>query len=93
MDAAPHEAVKGDYDNAAAVSAWYLAYQLQQLTFEANGKVGSVEEANKFALAGYKEGRSTVTQARKAPEAERGARVYRLFQGMVSLNSRIIGYD
>lgn len=57
-----------DFDAAAKVAAWYLAYLLQQLTWTKDGltAVQNPDEANKFALAAYNGGLRKINDARKA---------------------------
>lgn len=57
-----------DFDTAAKVAAWYVAYLLQQLTWKTGGLTAVVdpEEANKFALAAYNGGLGKINEARKA---------------------------
>jgi Transglycosylase SLT domain len=59
-----------DFETAAKVAAWYLAFILQQLTFRPDpGPIEDPEEANKFALAAYNGGMKTIQDARKRAKA------------------------
>jgi hypothetical protein len=59
-----------DFETAARVAAWYLAFILQQLTFRPDpGPIEDPDEANKFALAAYNGGMKTVQDARKRAKA------------------------
>ncbi|PCJ67803.1 MAG: hypothetical protein COA58_01310 [Bacteroidetes bacterium] len=57
---------KVDFDTAAKVAAWYIAFILQQLTWSSmNPRIVDIEEANKFALAAYNGGLGTIKDAQK----------------------------
>jgi hypothetical protein len=66
---------KEDLKNAARVAAWYLAYQLQQLTWKSWDEytdltpIEESTEAGKFAIAAYK-GMKPIVKARKDVKEE-----------------------
>lgn len=61
-----------DIDNSAKVAAWYMAYQLQRLTWREPGRVQDPVEANRMALAGYNWGEGNLRDARRGVKGAGG---------------------